>query len=113
MVIEQRRYARAPIQTPLTFFVKGSSDQKRGTAKDIAVGGMSVEAADPAPFGSEIIVNLQLPGSHEVMALPAIVRWVRDGSMGLQFGLLGAVETHLITEIHRKHAQAPASSERV
>jgi hypothetical protein len=32
-----------------------------------------------------------------------VVRWVRDGGMGVQFGLLGAVETHIITEISRQY----------
>ncbi len=35
------------------------------------------------------------------LKLPGVVRWVRDGGMGVQFGLLGALETHVITEIGR------------
>jgi type IV pilus assembly protein PilZ len=34
-----------------------------------------------------------------VSALPGIVRWVKPGSMGVQFGLLGARETYAITEM--------------
>jgi type IV pilus assembly protein PilZ len=32
------------------------------------------------------------------MALPAVVRWTSKDGMGVQFGLLGARETHEITE---------------
>lgn len=104
MVIEQRRYTRTPIDAPLVFFVKGQPARRQGVAKDIALGGMFVETDAPAPFNAEIVVHLQLPGAEEVRAMPGIVRWVSANGMGVQFGLLGAVETHLITEINRKHA---------
>ena len=106
MVIEQRRYARAPIESTVSFFVKGESAERSGTARDVSIGGMSVETTNSAPFGADIVVHAILPGAPETLALPAIVRWVRDGRMGLQFGLLGAKETHLITEIGRKYAEA-------
>ncbi len=105
MVIEQRRYARAPIDCALTFFVKGKNEPRTGNGKDIAVGGMFIETAAPAPFGTDVIVHVRLPGASDVVVLPGVVRWVRQGGMGVQFGLLGAIETHLITEIGRKHAE--------
>lgn len=105
-MIEQRRYARAPISAPVSFSVKGQPDKRAGVAKDVSIGGMSVETAAPGAFGNEVIIHVVLPGSGEVHALPGVVRWVRGGAMGVQFGLLGALETHLITEINRKHAEA-------
>ncbi len=103
-MIEQRKYARAPINTPLFFYVKGKDKELEGTGKDISVGGMAIETSTPAAFGAEVIVHVSLPGSDDVLALPGVVRWVRSGVIGIQFGLLGAVETHIITEIARKHA---------
>jgi len=103
-VIEQRRYARAPIDSPATFSVKGKPEKQDGLAKDISVGGTFIETTTPAAFGVEIILHVTIPGSDAPAALPGVVRWVRDGGMGVQFGLLGAVETHLITEIGRKHS---------
>jgi Tfp pilus assembly protein PilZ len=108
-VIEQRRYARAPINTPASFSMKGKPDKTEGLAKDISVGGTFIETTAPAAFGADVIVHLVLPGATERMAHPGVVRWVRDGGMGVQFGLLGAVETHLITEIGRKHAESAAT----
>jgi Tfp pilus assembly protein PilZ len=66
---------------------------------------MFVETATPAAFGADVILHVELPGGTEPFALPGVVRWVRDGGMGVQFGLLGALETHLITEINRAHAE--------
>lgn len=103
-MIEQRRHARAPINVPVSFAVKGKAEDQSGLGKDISLGGMFVETDQPAPFGSNLMVQLTLPGAEGPLSLPGVVRWVRDGGMGIQFGLLGALETHLITEIGRKHA---------
>jgi hypothetical protein len=51
-------------------------------------------------FNGEVVVHVLLPGQRAPFALPAVVRWSRAGEgMGLQFGLLGARETHAITEL--------------
>lgn len=105
MVIEQRRHARAPIDTPVQFVPKGEREPRTGVGKDISVGGMFVETDRPAAFGAELVVHVRLPGGADVSALPAVVRWVRAGGMGVQFRQLGAVETHLITEVARKHGE--------
>ncbi len=100
-MIEQRRYARFPIECPLFFSVKGTKEPREGIARDIALGGMFVETNEPAAFNEEVIVRVLLPNASEEVTLPGRVRWVRNGGMGIQFGLLGAVETHLINGIGR------------
>jgi len=47
----------------------------------------------------------RLPGALAPVALDAVVRWTRPGSMGLQFGLLGVRETHLIAQLANAAAQ--------
>jgi hypothetical protein len=101
-LVEQRRYARAPIEVPLTFTVKGRNDWKDGVGKDIAIGGMSIETAEKLPFNAEVEVSVQLPGDDEIFLMPGVVRWARGGRIGVQFGLIGARETHVITEIARR-----------
>lgn len=101
-LVEQRRYARVPIEAPLTFTVKGKNDWKDGIGRDIAIGGMSVETAEKLPFNTEVEVSVQLPGDDDIFLLPGVVRWSRDGRIGVQFGMLGAKETHVITEIARR-----------
>jgi Tfp pilus assembly protein PilZ len=107
-VVEQRRYARAPINSPSAFSLNGKSEKTDGLVKDISVGGMFIETTAPAAFGSDVVVHVTLPGANDPLALPGVVRWVRDGGMGVQFGLLGAKETHIITEIGRKFAETGA-----
>ncbi len=104
-VIEQRRFARFPIDTPLTFEVKGDTETRDGIGKDISIGGMFIETPSPGGFGQSVTVHLCLPGRDDIFSLPGVVRWVKSGGMGVQFGLLGAVETHAITELGRQFEQ--------
>lgn len=102
-MIEKRRYARVPLEKPASFVIKGEAGSRQGIAKDIAIGGMFIETTVPARFGADVIIHVELPGHDGTMSLPGVVRWIRDGGMGVQFGLLGAMETHVITEISRRH----------
>ncbi|MDF2692130.1 MAG: hypothetical protein K0S65_513 [Labilithrix sp.] len=104
VVIEKRRYARATIDMPVQFAVKGGAGSASGIGKDISIGGMFIETASPATFGADVIVRVRLrtPSNGEQnFDLPGVVRWVRSGGMGVQFGLLGALETHAITELSK------------
>ncbi len=100
--MDLRRHHRVPFAEPVVFSRKNHDEQVQGQATDISLGGMFIETAQPAPFGSEIVVRVRVTGQPSAFALPAIVRWVRAGGMGVQFGLLGARETHTITELVRK-----------
>jgi type IV pilus assembly protein PilZ len=100
-VVEQRRYKRAPIDLELEFAAKSSPQRFSGRLLDISVGGMYVQTAKPLPFGAELTVYVTLPGQRAPFALPAVVRWTRRDGMGVQFGLIGARETHAITGLTR------------
>jgi type IV pilus assembly protein PilZ len=102
-VVEQRRYQRAEIDVPVEFVAKSSTERVAGQAKDISVGGMYVETPTPLAFGAELVVHVTLPGQKSPFALPGVVRWTKgSGGMGVQFGLLGARETHAITELTKE-----------
>ncbi len=101
-MVELRRFVRTTIDVPLTFSRKGAPQTTDGRAKDISVGGMFVETKTVVPFGTEVVIKVRLPKGTYELTLPGVVRWVRDGGMGVQFGLLGAKETHEITEVVRR-----------
>jgi hypothetical protein len=103
-VLELRRHNRAPLDASVEFVGKGSSERIAGRAKDISLGGMFIETLHPLPFSSELVVHVLLPSQKAPFALPGVVRWTRDGGMGVQFGLIGARETHAITELTRQTA---------
>ncbi len=101
-MIEKRRHARASIDLPVIFSVKNGPAEIRGIGKDISIGGIFIQTEAPAPFNAEIVVRVNLrtaTGSYADFDLPGVVRWVRADGMGVQFGLLGAHETHAITEL--------------
>jgi hypothetical protein len=110
-VMEHRRYQRTPIDLPLEFTHSESKERTPGRATDLAVGGMFVRTSNPATFGAEIVLFVMFPGERRTLELPAVVRWTRPGQgMGLQFGLLGARETHAIMEAcHSAKANTPTS----
>jgi type IV pilus assembly protein PilZ len=102
LLVEKRRHARAAIDLPVSFTVKTTNESGQGNGKDISIGGMFVETEKPAPFGAEVVIHVRLhtvARGDQDFALPAVVRWVRGAGMGVQFGLLGALETHAITEL--------------
>ena len=73
-----------------------------GMAKDISIGGMFIEATESLPFGTEITILLRLPGAKVQLHLPGIVRWVKPVGFGVQFGSLGARDTHAISELLKR-----------
>jgi type IV pilus assembly protein PilZ len=100
-VQELRRHHRAPLDVTVEFVGKGSVERTAGRARDISLGGMFIETPSPLPFSSELVVHLTLPTQKGPFALPGVVRWTRADGMGVQFGLIGARETHAITELTR------------
>ncbi len=109
-LVELRRFIRTPIDVPVTFTWKSSAEVVSGRGKDVSVGGMFIETMRPVHFGTEVTVCLTLPGSKDELTLPAVVRWVRNDGMGVQFGLLGARETHAITEAVRRAHTKPGAT---
>lgn len=87
-----------PLDTEVVFVAKGGKEAIAGMARDISIGGMFVVAERALPFGAELSVHVTLPDQVEEIVLPGVVRWQRPEGMGIQFGLLGARETHAITE---------------
>jgi len=100
--VELRRTPRAPIDADVEYTIGKAPERLKGRARDISVGGMFVFVEQPAPFGAEVTITVTLPGQRVPFVLPGVVRWVGNGGMGVQFGLIGARETHAITEVVRE-----------
>ncbi|HEX6273257.1 MAG TPA: PilZ domain-containing protein [Polyangiaceae bacterium] len=98
---EKRSHPRVPIKATFTCEPKsGPSFQARCT--DVSVGGMYLESATSPAFGTELTIVGTLPGAKKDLRLPAIVRWTKPGGFGVQFGLLGALETHVLSELMKE-----------
>lgn len=107
-MIDQRRHNRQGISETVTFR-DTNGNAYEGRAKDISLGGMFIETKDTLPFGAPLEVRLTITGTTppEVLVLPAVSRWSSPVGMGIQFGLYGAKEPHLLTELTRKPESLP------
>jgi type IV pilus assembly protein PilZ len=100
-VVEKRGHPRATIDAQVTCRrPDGTSFEARG--KDISMGGMYMETTEAVVFGESLSLQLTLTGSRTAMTLPAVVRWTDPRGFGVQFGLLGARETHAISQLIRR-----------
>jgi hypothetical protein len=97
---DHRRSPRVPLACRIEFSVVNEevSPRRRAVARDISLGGMFIETEVLCWESDKVVVHVTLPGSKRAMELPGIVRWVSKDGMGVQFRLLGARDTHEITE---------------
>jgi type IV pilus assembly protein PilZ len=108
-VQDRRVYERKTVIFTLEFAVE-SGTRTPGICNDLSIGGMRIETQNPAPFGAKVTVHVQFPKAKIVSALPGTVRWINDGQMGVQFDMIGAYDTHIITQIKDAMAYNTSSS---
>ena len=97
---EKRSHPRTEVNVTVNCERKDGS-AIAGVGRDISLGGLFVEASEVPPFGTELTIVGRLPGMDREARLPAVVRWTKPGGFGVQFGLLGARETHAITRLKK------------
>jgi type IV pilus assembly protein PilZ len=96
--VEKRKFERVPLGEPVVVVDERTGERCVGEAADLSVGGMFIEGVK-APFGAVVTVHLHITGDEAALVLPGVVRWEREHGIGVQFGSLGARETHAITEV--------------
>jgi hypothetical protein len=97
-VEEKRRHSRVPVVVEITCIPAGGEAFK-AISKDISLGGMLVVSEVNPLFGTQMTIRVTLPGQKAPFDLPGVVRWNLPEGFGVQFGLLGAKETHAITRL--------------
>jgi hypothetical protein len=100
----RRRFVRVPLGVAVEFSAEADEllFSMEGTGRDISLGGMFIETEIACGFGELIVVYVTLPARGRPMALQATVRWTCSAGMGVQFGLLGARDTHEIAEFTKR-----------
>lgn len=69
-----------------------------GIATDISVGGMFVVCPAPVDVGANVSITWPADDARP-LEVTGTVRWTKTSGFGVQFGLLGARETHALVEI--------------
>lgn len=97
---DKRAHSRIPLNLDVTCeTAEGVTIE--GRVKDISVGGMFVESTAAVSFGTNVSIVLRLPTAKTALRLPGVIRWQKPGGFGIQFGLLGARETHALSELFK------------
>ena len=99
---DKRSHPRVTVDTTVSCEVRSSGALITGMAKDISIGGMFIESTEALPFGTEITIVGRFPGAKADLRLPGIVRWTKPVGFGVQFGSLGARETHAISQLLKR-----------
>ncbi len=96
---EHRQHPRKPIKLSVAF-TPADGVRVEATCRDISLGGMFIETPAPSKYGAEVLVHLTFPGLLQGTDVKSIVRWTEKGvGMGVQFGTMGARETHALVEL--------------
>jgi type IV pilus assembly protein PilZ len=101
-VFEKRRHPRQTVDLKASLHVEGTDEIIDGQVKDLSIGGMFFLSDSKLPFGTKVKALLAFPPPSGQRELAAVVRWAAEDGIGLQFGLLGAQETHAIALVLRK-----------
>ncbi len=95
---ENRKHPRKLIETHVAFQV-GDGPLVEAHCRDVSLGGMFIHTDAPLPYGAKVRLYLRLPGLREEAVVDAVVRWSKPDGMGVQFGVMGARETHALTQM--------------
>jgi hypothetical protein len=80
-----RGKARPGRVLPIRFRAEGHTGWVTAETRNIGVGGAFIASPLVQPIGSKLAVELTLPTTDQVFALPSIVRWAQSDGMGVQF----------------------------
>ena len=92
---ERRRHVRKRVNLDATIAERGGAT-RAGIVRDMSLGGAFLALEPTPPFGTALDITFALAG--ETITLESTVRWSKSGGVGVQFGLIGARHTYLVTE---------------
>lgn len=93
---ENRKHPRKSVETDVAFQISGGPIIE-ARCRDVSLGGMFIETSSPLPYGTPLKLFISLPGLRGGAPVDAVVRWAKPTGMGVQFGVMGARETHALT----------------
>jgi hypothetical protein len=97
MTASRRLHERFDIELPVLVIHEGV--EISGTTVNVSLGGMLLKVERSVPFGASLIVRVELPALKERTELAAVVRWDRDGAIGVQFTGLRAKDTWALNQL--------------
>jgi hypothetical protein len=96
---EKRQSPRQILDLQVAVIVPGGTGPAAGKCRDMSIGGVFVVTEAKAPFGGKVKLQIDFPPPTGSVVIDAVVRWTAADGLGLQFGMLGAMETHAIVKL--------------
>ena len=98
MVTENRKHPRRLVDLDVAF-QREAGARIDARSRDLSLGGMFIETSAPPPYGTPVRVYMTLPGLDAETTVEAVVRWTTPIGMGVQFGVMGARDTHALVSL--------------
>jgi hypothetical protein len=96
---EKRSHDRYAIQLDIVL-VQGEA-RHAGKTRDLSLGGMFVHTVAPVRFASELTLELTIASLKYEGQVPAVVRWLHQGGVGLAFRSLRARDVHAFNQLFK------------
>ena len=93
----RRQYERYEIELPVMVVI--GTEEIPGATMNVSLGGMLLRLSKPVTFGSSVVLRVQLPAAKEMSEMQAVVRWEKDGAVGVQFTSLRALDTWALNQL--------------
>ena len=93
----RRQYERYEIELPVMVVI--GTEEIPGATMNVSLGGMLLRLSKPVTFGSSVVLRVQLPAAKEISEMQAVVRWEKDGAVGVQFTSLRALDTWALNQL--------------
>ena len=93
-----REHHRVPVEIAVQYELQDGR-KSDGVVRDLSLGGAFIETAEPPEFAASVKVVLPLPDGKGTFQFVGVVRWSSPHGFGMQFGLLGARETHALVKV--------------
>ena len=102
MTSQRRQYFREPVALDLVLLCDGA--RTPGRTRDLSLGGMFIETDRRLPFGTQVVLEVVVPGAPTPVTIDATVRWADADGVGVQFAALRAVAVWALHQVLRANA---------
>jgi Tfp pilus assembly protein PilZ len=96
----RRLHERYEVELPVMLLHDGV--EIPASTVNISLGGVLVRTERRIAFGANLLVRIELPALSEPAELAGVVRWDRDGQIGVQFSALRAKDTWALNQLMKR-----------
>jgi Tfp pilus assembly protein PilZ len=96
----RRLHERFDVELPVVILHDGV--EIPASTINVSLGGMLIKTERRIAFGANVLVRMELPALKEPAEIAAVVRWDRDGQIGVQFSALRAKDTWALNQLMKR-----------